>query len=94
MTGNGLYLLDEPESVLSFNGQLRLLRIMYDATAVGAQFIIATHSPLLMSYPGATIYELDPDGVHQVAFDEVEAVRLWRVFLDAPERTFRHLFDD
>ncbi len=94
MSGDGFYLLDEPESALSFHGQLRLLRVMHDAVAAGAQFIISTHSPLLMAFPSATIYEFDADGAAAVAFDDVEAVGLWRGFLESPDRMFRHLFAD
>ena len=94
MSDDGLYLLDEPESALSFHGQLKLLAIMHDACAIGAQFVIATHSPMLMAYPGAQIYEFDDDGAHGVSFDEVPVVGLWRTFLDHPDRYFRHLFDE
>lgn len=93
MRGDGLYFLDEPESALSFKGQLQLLRIMHEAVKEGAQFIVSTHSPLLMSYPQAAIYELSEDGVRRVDFDEIEAVGFWRGFLEAPERTFRYLFE-
>lgn len=93
MVDDGLYFLDEPESALSFKGQLRLLRIMFDAVNRGAQFIISTHSPLLMAYPGATVYELGEDGAVPLAYDDLEAVGLWRGFLESPERTFRHLFE-
>jgi predicted ATPase len=94
MSEDGLYLLDEPESALSFHGQLKLLAIMHDACTNGAQFVIATHSPMLMAYPGARIYEFDDDGANAVSFDEVSVVGLWRTFLDAPDRYFRHLFDE
>jgi predicted ATPase len=53
----GFYLLDEPESALSLVGQLSLLRIIHDSCSIGSQFLIATHSPLLMAVPGATIIE-------------------------------------
>jgi predicted ATPase len=94
MRDDGLYLFDEPESALSFHGQLKLLGIMHDACAIGAQFVIATHSPMLMAYPGARIYEFDDDGAHAVLFDEVSLVGLWRTFLESPDRYFRHLFDE
>jgi len=94
MSQDGLYLLDEPESALSFDGQLKLLATMYDACAIGAQFVIATHSPMLMAYPDARIYEFDDDGSHAVLFDDVSLVGLWRTFLDSPDRYFRHLFDE
>ncbi len=92
MNGDGLYFLDEPESALSFHGQLKLLAAMSGAVSDGAQFIVATHSPALMAFPGASIYEFDDDGAHRVEWGEVESVQLWRSFLEAPERFFRHLF--
>jgi predicted ATPase len=94
MHADGMYLLDEPESALSFHGQLKLLATMHDACADGAQFVIATHSPMLMAYPGARIYEFDDDGAHEVSFDEASSVGPWREFLEHPDRFFRHLFDE
>jgi len=94
MQSDGLFLLDEPESALSFHGQLKLLSVMHQATLDGAQFVLATHSPILMSFPGASIYELGDNGAQRVSFDEAEAVMLWRSFLGSPERFFHHLFDD
>jgi predicted ATPase len=93
MTDDGLYLLDEPESALSFHGQLKLLATMHDACANGAQYVVATHSPILMAYPGAVIYEFDEDGVRRTSFDDVDVVGHWRSFLDDPQRYFRHLFE-
>ncbi|MEZ5377649.1 MAG: AAA family ATPase [Acidimicrobiales bacterium] len=94
MSNDGLYFLDEPESALSFHGQLRLLAIMHDATEAGAQFVIATHSPVLMAFPHATIYEFGNDGAQQCSYDEIESVQLWRNFLDEPDRFFRHLLGE
>ena len=94
MSDDGLYLLDEPESALSFHGQLKLLATMHDACANGAQFVIATHSPMLMAYPGARIYEFDDDGAHAVSFDDVSVVGLWRTFVESPDSFFRHLFEE
>jgi predicted ATPase len=90
----GLYILDEPESALSLHGQLKLLRIMHDSCAEGSQFIIATHSPVLMAFPEATIFHFNDDGPHQIGYDEVPAVQLWRRFLDDPPSLLRHLFSD
>ena len=94
MSAAGLYLLDEPESALSFQGQLRFLAAIREACGQGAQFLIATHSPLLMAYPGARIWQLDAGGATAADYDDVTSVQLWRNFLDVPERFFRHLFDD
>jgi predicted ATPase len=91
----GLYLLDEPEAALSVTGQLALLAIMHRACAMGAQFIVSTHSPLLMAFPGAHIYELRTDTAPaRRAFDDVESVAVWRLFLDEPSVFFETLFAD
>lgn len=82
----GFYLLDEPEAALSVSGCLALLAIMTRAARAGAQFIIATHSPILLACPGATIYELDEDGIAETPWDALDVVRTTRAFLDAPQR--------
>jgi predicted ATPase len=87
--GEGLYILDEPEAALSGSGQLALLAVVVAAAREGAQFVIATHSPILLATPGARIYELDERGIAPCAYDDVDAVRLTRGFLDAPERYLR-----
>ncbi len=92
-TSAGLYILDEPESALSFQGQLGLLSRMHQLVADGAQFIISTHSPLLMAFPEARLYELDEDGAHLTPFDDLRVVELWRRFLDHPESLLRHLWE-
>lgn len=89
----GLYFFDEPESALSLQGQLALMRLMHEACALGAQFVLATHSPVLMAYPEATIVELDGDGVTVVDYDDVLAVQLWRRFLDEPKSFLRQVLD-
>lgn len=86
-----LFVLDEPEAALSFTGQLALTQAMLDGVASGAQFIVATHSPLLMAFPEALIYELGDNGLAERAYDELEVVGLWRSFLDSPQRFLRHL---
>ena len=90
----GLYVMDEPESALSFRGQLRLLRLIHDGLEGGSQFVLATHSPLLMRMPGATIYELGDDGIRSCDFDDLTVVNLWRRFLAAPERLLDILLGD
>lgn len=68
---------------------------MHRASARGAQFLLSTHSPLLMAYPGAAIYELRNDAPPaQRTFDEVDSVQLWRLFLDDPAPFFHELFSD
>lgn len=91
---DGLYLLDEPESALSFRGCLTLLRVIHELVAAGSQFVIATHSPFVLAMPHATIYALDSDGIRTVQYDEAEPVINSRAFLSAPERYLKHLFAD
>ncbi len=92
--GEGIYLLDEPEAALSVTSQLALLAIIARAATAGAQFIIATHSPILLACPGAQIYELAEDEIAERRYDELEAVALTRAFLDAPERYLAAVLDD
>ncbi|MEZ5514697.1 MAG: AAA family ATPase [Steroidobacteraceae bacterium] len=90
---DGLYLLDEPEAALSPQRQLTFLQVLYQlSTAKVAQFIIATHSPMLMTLPGARILSLDNGLMTEVTYQETEHFRLSRDFLNAPERFHRHLF--
>ena len=70
------------------------MRRMADLLAERSQFVIATHSPILMAFPGATIYECGPEGLERVAYDDLDHVRLTRSFLEDPQRFLRHLFDD
>lgn len=91
LTGEGLYILDEPESALSPLRQLAFMSLVKDATARGAQFLIATHAPMLMAYPGALLYELREGQISLADFHELEHVRLMRDFLDSPEAFLRHL---
>jgi predicted ATPase len=88
---DGLYLFDEPEAALSPQGQLAMLAHMHDLVADGCQLVIATHSPILLSFPGALIYELSEHGIAAVAYDETETVSLYRSFLARPDAYHRHL---
>jgi predicted ATPase len=85
----GIYLLDEPEAPLSPQSQLALMVMMQDMIAQRAQFIIATHSPILLAYPGARIYSFDRVPVSEVPYEELDHVVLTREFLNAPERYLR-----
>jgi predicted ATPase len=91
---NGLYILDEPEAALSPQRQLSLLSIIHRLVNAGSQFIIASHSPILMAYPGALIYQLSSTGIAKIAFEETEHYTITRDFLANPERYFAHLFRD
>ncbi len=87
--GEGIFILDEPEAALSVTGALALVAVIAHAAELGAQFIIATHSPILLAVPGARIYELSEDAFAETAYDDLDAVRLMRGFLEAPERYLR-----
>lgn len=87
----GLYLLDEPEAPLSPQSQLGLLAMMKEMVADEGQFIIATHSPILLAFPGATIYSFDEVPIGRVPYETLEHVVLTRDFLRDPERFLRLL---
>lgn len=87
----GLYLLDEPEAPLSPQSQLALIVMISDMIAQDSQFIIATHSPILLGFPGALIYSFDRTPVEAVPFEELDHVVITRDFLNGPERFLRHL---
>lgn len=88
---HGFFLLDEPEAALSPQRQLGLLGLMKEYVERGAQFVVATHAPILLAYPGARLYSFDDVPPRAVAYDDLEHVRLTREFLAAPERFLRHL---
>ncbi|MFC7366157.1 MULTISPECIES: AAA family ATPase [Bhargavaea] len=90
---DGFYILDEPEAPLSPAKQLTLLAMLHEMVEEGAQFLISTHSPIIMAYPGADLYEIRGCRLEPAAFDEVEHVRMTKDFLNAPERYLRHLFN-
>src|SRR5262245_45178164 len=87
----GLYLLDEPEAALSPQNQLVLLALLVQMIEQDSQFIIATHSPMLLAFPGARIYDFDVEPIAEAKWDELEHVSLTRAFLDNPERFLRHM---
>lgn len=89
----GLYLLDEPEAPLSPLRQLSLLAMLHEMVLQNGQFIIATHSPILMAYPGASLLSFDNGEIKQVSFEEVEHVTLTRSFLNDPQSYIRHLWE-
>ena len=91
--GNGLYILDEPEAALSPNRLMQLLVKIHDLEE-NSQFIIATHSPILMSYPGAQIYELSEEGMCEVDYQDTENYRVTKAFLEKPEVMYHHLFEE
>ena len=91
---DSFFVLDEPEAALSMRGQLALMRRMHDLVAQGSQFVISTHSPVLLGYPAATVYALSDAGIARIPYEETENYTLTRSFLDDREQFFRHLFAD
>ena len=91
--GEGLYILDEPEAALSPQRQLSVLSRIHDLVVEGAQFIMATHSPILMSYPEARIYQFSANGIEAVAYEETEHFQVTRTFLANPQRMLKVLFE-
>ena len=87
----GLYLLDEPEAALSPTRQLSFLAALKQMTERDSQFIIATHSPIILAFPGATILSFDGGTIHQVPYDRLDHVNLTRDFLQNPQAFLRHL---
>lgn len=87
----GLYLLDEPEAPLSPQRQLALLFMLKDMVAQDAQFIIATHSPIIMAFPEASILSFDSNPIKKIPYGELEHVTLTKNFLNNPELYLRHL---
>ncbi len=87
----GLYLLDEPEAPLSPQSQLALIAMIGEMVEQEAQFIISTHSPLLLAYPGAAIWSFDRPPIALVGYGELEHVNLTRDFLNEPQRFLQHL---
>ena len=92
--GEGVYLLDEPEAALSPARQLTLLGQIHQLVGEDSQFLIATHSPILMAYPGAYLYLLSEGGIQRVDYRETEHYLLTKRFLEDPERMLRYLFSE
>lgn len=92
--GEGLYLLDEPEAALSPSRLLTLMAEMDRLVKRDSQFIIATHSPILMAFPNARLYQLGEEGIRPVAYRETEHYQLTRRFLNDPERMLYYLLKD
>lgn len=89
--GKGLYILDEPEAALSPSKQLTLLAEINQLVKDDSQFIIATHSPILMAYPNAEIFMFSDDGIIKQKYHDTEHYKITKDFLDSPERFFKYL---
>ena len=91
--GNGLYILDEPEAALSPTRQMAVLTRMHELIRNRSQFIIATHSPIIMAYPDATIYHMQEEGLTEVKYQDTEHFQVMRDFLRRPEYFLNILLD-
>lgn len=92
--GNGLYFLDEPEAALSPSRQLSMLRVVHDLVRERAQFILVTHSPILMAYPDAWIYQFGQDGIHRVEYTSTEHYIVMKNFLDRREKMLAEILSE
>ena len=90
---NGLYFLDEPEAALSPQRQLTLLAEIYRCASDGAQFIIATHSPILLGIPNAEIFSFDNGKIHTCRYEETESYRVTELFINNRKRLLENLLD-
>jgi len=91
---DGLYLLDEPEAALSTQNCLTALRRVHELVQDGSQLIIATHSPIILAYPKATIYHCGEHGLEEIEYEDADPVRLTRSFLEARDRFVHELMRD
>jgi predicted ATPase len=92
--GNGLYILDEPESALSPTGQMSLLCAIHRLAGENSQFIIATHSPILMACPGAAIYQIGQEGLEQVPYQQTQHYQITKSFLNNPQPLLKILLEE
>ena len=91
--GNGIYLLDEPEAALSPTTQMSMLCILKELEKLDSQFIIVTHSPILLAYPNSDIYEFGEEGIEKKEYKETESYLVTKSFLDNPEQMISLLFE-
>jgi predicted ATPase len=90
--GPGFYVLDEPESALSFSACLGLVGVLHELVETGtSQVLVATHSPVVAAIPGARILQFDDEGYHETSWEELELVAHYRSFLADPQRYLRHV---
>lgn len=92
--GRSFFVLDEPEAALSPQRQLAMLSRLHDLVREGSQFLVATHSPILMAYPDAIIYECGAGGIRQVAYEDTEHYRVMHDFIANPQRMLKVLLED
>ncbi len=94
LSGNGLYIFDEPESALSISSLFKLLVKIRELEKKDSQFIIATHSPILLAYPGAEIYTITDNGLELIEYEQTEQYKLTKYFIGNYQGVLKNLFDD
>ena len=92
--GNGLYILDEPEAALSPARQMSVIARMHELVKQDSQFVVATHSPIIMAYPDAFIYLLSEDGINRTEYSETEHYQVIKNFINNPVRMLNILMSD
>jgi predicted ATPase len=92
--GNGIYILDEPEAALSPLRQMSMLTRIHDLVHENSQLIIATHSPIIMAYPDATIYEFTEEGINNRKLEQTNHYKIMKQFFDDNKRMIHHLIND
>ena len=90
----GLYLLDEPEAALSPNRQMQLLLLLHDLLKEDCQFIIATHSPILLSYPAAQLLNFSETGIEEITYEQSGSYLITRDFIERPKQMYHYLFEE
>jgi predicted ATPase len=93
-TGHGLYLFDEPEAAFSVQSQFAVLRFIKELVDLNSQFIIATHSPIILSYPDAWIYRLSEEGIQRIEYEQSDPYVMTQAFLREPKRMLAHVYAD
>ncbi|WP_312971029.1 AAA family ATPase [Acinetobacter gerneri] len=94
LQGQGLYLMDEPEAALSPTLQMSAISVIHQLCQAGSQFIIATHSPILLAYPHAVIYQFTDTGIRQIQYEDTDHFRITKDFLNHHEKSITQLLDD
>jgi predicted ATPase len=94
LRGNGLYIFDEPEAALSPQRQLSALAIMHNLVKKNSQFIISTHSPILLAYPNAKIFQMGENGIQEISYEETESFIVTKDFLNNYRNSLRVLFSE
>ena len=90
-SGNGFYVLDEPEAALSQERQLALVARIMELTENNSQFVIATHSPIILSFPEATIYHIGENGIEEREYEETEQYKFMKLFIENYKNIIRRL---